>query len=181
MAYIQTPEHLPGMHGLLAFRPAIAPALTALTDTLLCSDEGLSRGERELIGAFVSALNECVICERVHGAVAQCHLSVDEAFVEKVKTDFQQADLSEKMKSLLAIAANAQRGGKFVTREQVELARTMGATDLEIHDTVLITGFFCLFNRYIDGLGVAPDDDPNAFRERAKMIAERGLTRPEIG
>lgn len=174
MAYIQLPEHLPGMRGLLAFRPAIAPSLTALTETLLCSDEGLSRGERELIGAFVSALNDCFICQHVHGAVAQCHLGVDDVFVEKVKTDFQHAGLSEKMKSLLVIAESTQRGGTFVTAEQVEFARKMGATDLEIHDTVLITGLFCLFNRYIDGLGVASDDTPETFRERAEGIAKKG-------
>ena len=176
MAHIQLPEHLPGMRGLLAFRPAVAPALTALTETLLCSDEGLSKGERELIGAFVSALNDCFICRQVHGAVAQCHLGVDDAFVEKVKTDFQHADLSAKMKSLLVIAESTQRSGLFVTREQVEFARKMGATDLEIHDTVLITGLFCLFNRYIDGLNVTSSDTAEAFRERAKWIAEKGYT-----
>ncbi len=174
MAHIQLPEHLPGMRGLLAFRPAIAPALTALTETLLCSDEGLSRGERELIGAYVSALNDCFICRHVHGAVAQCHLGVDDAFMEKVRTDLQHADLSEKMKSLLAIAESTQRGGTFVSSEQVEWARKMGATDLEIHDTVLIAGLFCLFNRYIDGLGVTSDDTPETFRKRAEGIAEKG-------
>ena len=176
MAHIQLPEHLPGMRGLLAFRPAVAPALTALTETLLCSDEGLSKGERELIGAFVSALNDCFICRQVHGAVAQCHLGVDDAFVEKVKTDFKDAGLSAKMKSLLSIAESTQRGGLFVTREQVEIARQMGATDLEIHDTVLIAGLFCLFNRYIDGLGVTSSDTPETFRERAKLIAEKGYS-----
>lgn len=174
MAHIQLPDHLPGMRGLLAFRPAIAPSLTALTETLLCSDEGMNRGERELIGAFVSALNDCFICQQVHGAVAQCHLGVDDAFVEKVKTDFQHADLSDKMKSLLAIAESTQRGGLFVTREQVEIARKTGATDLEIHDTVLIAGLFCLFNRYIDGLGVQSDDSPETIRERAEVIAGEG-------
>lgn len=162
------------MHGLLAFRPVIAPALSALTNTLLCSDGGLSRGERELIGAFVSALNDCFICQHIHGAVAQCHLDVDAAFVERVKMDFRQATLSERLKSLLAIAASACRGGKFVTGEQVALARQMGATDIEIHDTVLITGLFCLFNRYIDGLGVTSDDTLETFQQRAKIIAQKG-------
>lgn len=176
MAYIRLPEDLPGMRGLLAFRPAVAPSLSALTNALLRSDEGLSKGERELIGAFVSALNGCFICEHIHGAVAQCHLGRDDDFLQKIKTDLQHSGLSEKMKSLLAIAGNVQRGGKFVTAEQVETARKLGATDLEIHDTVLIAGLFCLFNRYIDGLGVASGDTPATFRERAKMIAERGYS-----
>ena len=174
MAHIQLPENLPGMHGLLAFRPAVAPALTALTQALLCTDEGLTRGERELIGAYVSALNDYFICRNVHGAVAQCHLGVDDAFMEKVRTDFQQTDLSDKMKALLVIAESVQRGGAMVTPEQIMHAREMGANDLEIHDTVLITGLFCLFNRYIDGLGVTSSDTPESFMMRAKKIAENG-------
>lgn len=162
------------MRGLLAFRPAIAPAITALTETLLRSEEGLSRGERELIGAFVSALNDCFICQHVHGAVAQCHLGVGDDFIEKVKQDFQQTPLSEKMKSLLAIAESTQRSGAFVTSEQVESAQKAGASDLEIHDTVLITSLFCLFNRYLDGLGVTSEDNLETFRQRGRLIAEKG-------
>lgn len=174
MAYIRLPDNLPGMHGLLAFRPAVAPALTALTQALLCTDEGLSRGERELIGAYVSALNDCFICSNVHGAVAQCHLGVDDTFVEKVKADFRQSGISDKMKALLAIAESVQRGGAFVTSEQIAHARHAGAGDLDIHDTVLIAGLFCLFNRYLDGLGVTSDDTKETFMERAKKIAAAG-------
>ena len=174
MAYIQLPDHLPGMHALLAFRPAIAPALSALTNTLLRSEDGLSRGERELIGAFISALNDCFICQNVHRVVAQCHLGVDDQFMEQVMHDFQQADLSSRLKTLLTIAASVQHGGKFVTPEQVEAARLAGATDLEIHDTVLIAGLFCLFNRYVDGLGVESKDTPATLFERGQAIAQNG-------
>lgn len=174
MAYIPLPDHLPGMRGLLAFRPAIAPALTALTQTLLRSDEGLSPGERELIGAFVSALSDCAICQNVHSAAAQCLLGADDALMQTILDDYSNAGISTKMKALLAIAASVQRGGKSVTAEQVETARAAGATDIEIHDTVLIAGLFCLFNRYLDGLGVASDDTPEAFRERGRALAEHG-------
>lgn len=174
MAYIQLRENLPGMHGLLAFRPAIAPSLSALTNTLLRSNEGLNMGERELIGAYVSALNDCYICQNIHGAVAQCHLGEDDAFLQQVEADFQNAAISEKMKTLLTIAGCAQRGGKFVTEDHITAARDAGATDLDIHDTVLITGLFCLFNRYVDGLGVTSNDTPDTFRERAQRIAAEG-------
>jgi uncharacterized peroxidase-related enzyme len=162
------------MHGLLAFRPAIAPALSALTHTLLCTDEGLSRGERELIGAYVSALNDCFICQNIHGRVAQCHLGVDDAFVEQVQKDFLQSRISDKMKALLTIAGNVQRGGLYVTEAHISTARETGASDLEIHDTVLIAGLFCLFNRYLDGLGVTSEDTSETFLARAKGIVEKG-------
>lgn len=174
MAYISLPENLPGMHGLLAFRPVIAPGLTALTNALLCTDEGLSRGERELIGAYVSGLNQCTICKNVHSAVAQCHLNADHELVEKILSDIPHSDLSEKMKALLSIAKSVHIGGTHVRLEQVKMARNLGATDFEIHDTVLIAALFSFFNRYIDGLGVTTDDTPQTFMERARHIAEQG-------
>jgi uncharacterized peroxidase-related enzyme len=177
MAYITLPPNLPGMHGLLSFRPAIAPALTALTQTLMRSNEGLSMGERELIGAFVSALNDCHICQNVHGAAAQCLLGKGAGFVQNIQQNYQNVDISAKMKALLGIAESVQKSGKLVTAEQVALTRAEGASDLEIHDTVLITGLFCLFNRYLDGLGVVSDDTQESFYERGKMIAEMGYTK----
>src|SRR5688500_20024209 len=58
-----------------------------------------------------------------------------------------------KMKALLTIAAMVRESGKSVTAEAITKAKTEGATDIEIHDTVLIAALFCLYNRYVDGLG----------------------------
>jgi uncharacterized peroxidase-related enzyme len=174
MPHIQLPPNAPGMHGLLAFRPEIAPALTALTQTLMRSNEGLSMGERELIGAFVSFLNDCHICQNVHGAVAQCLLGQTDDFMQKIKDDYAKTEISEKMKALLSIAESATKNGKNVSLFQIEKAHEAGASDLEIHDTVLITGLFCLFNRYLDGLGVVSDSTNADFFERGKRIADMG-------
>ncbi len=77
-----------------------------------------------------------------------------ESLVDQVKQDYVQAPISAKMKVLLAITASVQRGGKHVTLAQVEVAKTAGATDVEIHDVVLIAAAFCIFNRYADGLAI---------------------------
>jgi uncharacterized peroxidase-related enzyme len=172
MAHIHLTEQLPGIRGLMAFRPLTAQPLNALAETLLCSDEGLSKGERELIATFVSSLNHCSFCERIHGAVAQHYFSQQENLVETVKLSYRTAEISEKLKALLSIAESVQLGGKFVTPDQVETARQAGASDLEIHDTVLIAAAFCMFNRYVDGLGTFAPDDPEMYRERARKIVE---------
>ena len=78
------------------------------------------------------------------------------------------------MKLLLAIAASVQQGGKNVTPQQIENAKANGATDKEIHDTVLIAAAFCMFNRYVDGLGTSAPEDKNYYIERAKQRAEEG-------
>ena len=174
MAYIKVPEELPGIRGLLAFRPETARAMNGLVETLLHAPHSLTAGERELIATYVSYLNDCYYCQTCHGFIAAACLDGDEDLVKRVKADFQHADISDKLKALLVIASKVQKGGKHVTSEDVENARSLGATDLEIHDTVLISAAFCMFNRYVDGLGTWQPHDEAMYRERGKRVARDG-------
>ncbi len=179
MAHIDLMNDFPGIRGLMAFDPQAADALNGIANVLLCRESTLSKGERELIAAFVSSLNDCLFCQSVHGAVASFHLGdTNGELIRQVKTDFTEAPLSAKMKALLSIAGSVQKGGKMVQLRQIEAARMEGATDQEIHDTVLIAAAFCMFNRYVDGLGTWAPADPAMYQERAPGIAERGYTRP---
>jgi hypothetical protein len=82
--------------------------------------------------------------------------------------------VTEKLKALLAIARLTARGGRHVQPGHIARARQAGATDLEIHDTVLIAAVFCLCNRYVDGLATWTPDDPEFYRQRAAIVAEHG-------
>jgi hypothetical protein len=80
---------------------------------------------------------------------------------------------------LLKIAAKVQSGGKNVSTADVELAREQGATDIEIHDTVLIAAAFCMFNRYVDGLATWQPDDDELYDKMGEQRAREGyLTKP---
>jgi uncharacterized peroxidase-related enzyme len=174
MAHITLPDGLPGIRGAMAFRPETARPLNDLVEVLLHGPNSLSPGERELIATYVSSENDCYYCQTIHGAVAAASLNGDEALVKKVKVDFENAEISEKLKALLAIAGKVQRGGKHVTAQDVARAREVGATDVEIHDTVLIAAAFCMFNRYVDGLATTQPRDEAMYRERGKWIARDG-------
>lgn len=174
MAHIDLPEGLPGIRGPMAFRPETSKHLNDLAEVLLRSDNSLSRGDRELIATYVSYLNDCFFCQNAHGGLAQHYLQCDMTFIDGVKQNAQDAAISDKLKTLLAIAASVQKGGKHVTTEQVEKAKAFGATDLEIHDTVLIAAAFCMFNRYVDGLGTWAPQDRMFYVNRAKSRAEEG-------
>ncbi len=177
MPRIALPEGQPGIRGALAFRPATAKPLNELVEVLLFGPHTLSQGERELIATYVSYLNDCHFCQSIHGAIAAAHLDGDEELVKRVKADFQHAAISEKLKALLVIASKVQRGGKNVTAADVEHARSLGATDVEIHDTVLIAAAFCMYNRYVDGLGTTQPQDEAMYRERGKMVARTGYVK----
>jgi uncharacterized peroxidase-related enzyme len=174
MPHIALPEGLPGIRAAMAFRPETAKPLNELVEVLLRGPGTLTPGERELIATYVSSLNDCYYCQTIHGAIAAAHLKGDEDLVRRVKSDFQHADISEKLKALLVIAAKVQRGGKNVTAADVAHARSLGATDLEIHDTVLIAAAFCMYNRYVDGLDTIQPRDEALYRERGKQVAREG-------
>ena len=174
MPHIALPPDLPGIRGAMAFRPETARPLNALVEILLTGPSTLSRGERELIATYVSSRNCTHYCHSIHGAIAAAHLGGDEALVKQVKTDFTQAAISPKLKALLSIAAKVQQDGKLVTAADVQAARSHGATDLEIHDTVLIAAAFCMYNRYVDGLGTWAPTDLDGYRQRAAQVGEKG-------
>jgi len=175
MAHIELNNDLPGIRGLMAYRPETEVPLNFLAETLLRDDNNtLSRGERELIGAYVSYLNDCFFCQNVHGAMAGHYLGCDIQQIDAIKQDFKTTDISDKMKALLSIAASVQKGGKNVTSAQIEEARNNGATDVEIHDTVLIAAAFCMFNRYVDGLATWAPADRQFYTNRAPRRALEG-------
>jgi uncharacterized peroxidase-related enzyme len=174
MAHITLPDGLPGIRGPLALRPEIAKPLSEFTEFLLRGENSLSRGERELIGTYVSYLNDCFFCQNSHEALAQHYLQCDMSFIDNFKRDYHSVAISDKLKALLSIAGSVQKGGKHVTANQIEKAKELGATDLEIHDTVLIAATFCLFNRYVDGLDTWAPRDRAFYVNRAKERAEEG-------
>lgn len=176
MPHIPIPEDLFGIRGLMAFRPAASKPLNELVDVLLRQPNSLMPAERELIATYVSSQNDCFYCQTIHGAIAAHDLDGNEDLVRQVKLNFSSADISHKLKALLVIAGQVQKGGKHVTTQAVEAARAEGATDNEIHDTVLIAAAFCMYNRYVDGLATVASEDPDFYRQRAAQICQTGYS-----
>ena len=174
MPHITLPENAPGILGLLKARPDTAAPLNHLAEVLLRGPSTLSRGERELIAAFVSRRNDCEFCSSSHAAFASLQLDDGRRLVGDVLADPATAAISDKLKALLTLAAQVQAGGRHVTTEAVAAARATGATDAEIHDTVLIAAAFCMFNRYVDGLATVAPSDPAMYDSVAHVIVEHG-------
>ena len=175
MAHINLENDLPGIRGLMAYSPDTARHLNALAEQLLRNDDNtLSRGERELIATYVSYKNDCFFCQNVHGALAGYYLNMNMEAVDSIKTNVGKSALTDKMKALLEIAAAVQKGGKAVTEQLISQARMHGATDRELHDTVLIAAAFCMYNRYVDGLATWAPQDRQLYVDRAPGRAEEG-------
>ncbi|XVV07195.1 carboxymuconolactone decarboxylase family protein [Actinosynnema sp. CA-248983] len=165
---------LPGITGLLTYRPETAGPLNQLAEVLLRGPNSLSRGERELIAAHVSGLNDCTFCHHSHAAFAAAQLDEGMDLVTQACANPATAPVSPKLRALLAIATAVQSSGREVTEGLVATARAEGATDVEVHDTVLIAAAFCMYNRYVDGLGTLAPTDAAAYEASAARIVTHG-------
>jgi len=164
MPYIPLEPHLPGITGLLEYRKDTGQPIRELTEILLRGTSSLTRAERELIATVVSNGNQCKFCSAAHAATVDMLLGESETCAA-VKTD------------ILTIADRVREDGKLVTAAHIAAAKVAGATDIEIHDTVLIAGLFCLYNRYVDGMATAMPEDNSYFTMLADRLVNHGYYR----
>ena len=177
MAYIEMTNQLPGISGLLKQFTRTAKPLAELAQELLRGPSTLTPGERETIASYVSSRNECTFCKNSHGAAAKHLLKDNASWVDEVAADVESSGVSPKMKALLNIAGKVQQSGREVTEGDIRRAREEGAIDQEIHDTVLIAAAFCMYNRYVDGLGTWAPENPEDYMEDGKVLATVGYVR----
>jgi uncharacterized peroxidase-related enzyme len=178
LPHINLPAGVPGIRSAMLFRPETAAPMLQLAEVLLRGDNTLSRGERELIAAYVSNLNECLFCQTSHSTFAALQLDGGMPLVDHVKRDLATAPIDDKLRALLRIAGKVRADGRAVAADDVDEARAQGATDTEIHDTVLIAAAFSMFNRYVDGLATWAPTDPEAYAEMGQRIVEHGYMQP---
>jgi uncharacterized peroxidase-related enzyme len=173
MSFITLNNQLPGIVGLFAFSPKTAGPMSELAEQLLRADHPtLSRGERELIAAFVSKINSTEFCAQSHRAFAEYYLGE-----ETVAAGLELKGLSEKMTCLMRLARFTAYNE--VTHEQIAGCKGAGCTDQEIHDVILIAASFAMYNRYVKNLGVAEQGLPKeAYQGMATMIVENGYVQP---
>lgn len=176
MPHISLEDHLPGITGLLEYRKDSAQPIRELTQFLLRGPSTLTEAERELIATIVSHGNECKFCATAHTAAADKLLGECNT-TQAIKNDIESAPISGKMKALLIIAKHVQKSGRAVTTGSIDRAKNAGATDIEIHDTVLISALFCLYNRYVDGLATRLPDTNEYYNTLAERLVTNGYKR----
>ncbi|HUB20168.1 MAG TPA: carboxymuconolactone decarboxylase family protein [Acidobacteriaceae bacterium] len=181
MPHIALEQGVPGIVAGFQFRPETAKPMRDLAEILLRGPNTLTSAEREAIAASVSNGNECRFCQLSHSAAAAEHRGGREAdyrWIEEVKAQPERADISPKLRALLQIAGKVREGGKKVTTADVAAAREHGATDREIHDTVLIAAAFCMYNRYVDGLATWQPEGIEAYKPMGQRMAHDGYAQP---
>ncbi|MVM31905.1 carboxymuconolactone decarboxylase [Spirosoma sp. HMF4905] len=183
MPHITLPDGVPGIRSLVMYRPDTGQHLYDLAQALLRAgspDSTLTDAERELIAAFVSKQNQTNFCMNSHAAASRYLYADQRDVVDQTLVDPATAPISEKLKALLAIASHVQADARTVSDDLVAAARAEGATDGDIHDTVLIAASFCMYNRYVDGLATLTPTDPAAYDAMGERMGTLGYQLPKV-
>jgi uncharacterized peroxidase-related enzyme len=176
MPHITLPIDAPGIRGPLAFRPDAAAHLLGLAETILRQPASLEPSERETIAAWTSYLNGCNFCMKSHAAAARAWFGTPgSAALDQLLDSGDPSGFSPKMQALLAVSRALQACVLGVKPEHIARARSAGASDSDIHDTVLITAAFCMYNRYVEGLGTREAEE-HEYEPMGRRLRDQGYS-----
>lgn len=177
MPYIPIINNTPGIVGLLDTYTDTGKVLRNLADILLNKNSNaFIKAERETVASYVSFLNNCNFCYKSHSSIADClwkRKGQTKEYIDKIET-LEETMSSSKIETLLYIAKKLHACPQGVKQEDIDLLFTFNFTPDDINDLILIISSFCMFNRYVDGLGTFHALDDDMYNNMAEKIAING-------
>lgn len=149
---------VPNVYLVLAQRPDEFRAFFAYHDALMNKDDGLTKGEREMIVVTTSGLNNCTYCVVAHGAILRIR-EKNPIIADQLATNYHNADITSKQKVMLDFAVKVSLNSKEIDNSDFEKMRTYGFSDNEIWQTASISAFFALSNRIANFSSIKPNEE----------------------
>src|SRR6266699_2732054 len=166
MSYLRSLKPDAGLLQIFQAFPETARPLLEYHEMLLRGESPFSPGERELIAAYVSGLNNCHYCHAVHSQAAVA-LAIAANTIAEMLSNSQCEYVDPRIRPVLAFVRKLTLSPATVAAADADAIFAAGWTDRALHDAVAICGLFNLMNRLVNGLGV---EAPEAY---TKMAAER--------
>lgn len=120
------------------------------------SPSSLTAAERELIGTFVSKLNQCHYCYSVHNSAAKAY-GYDPALVTNLVENVETAPVTEKLKPLLRYVKKLTLDQSRMVQADADAVYAAGWSEDDLHIAIAITALFNFMNRFVHGLGIQED------------------------
>jgi len=149
---------VPNVFLALAHRPDEFRAFFAYHDALMEKEEGLTKGEREMIVVATSGLNQCIYCVVAHGAILRIR-EKNPHLADQVATNYRKADITDRQKAMLDFASKISLKAHEVDNADFDRLRDHGFSEEEIWDIGAISAFFSMSNRMADLTTMRPNDE----------------------
>ena len=162
---------------ILFRKPSRYGHINNFTQEMLRGRSELSVGERELIAAFVSALNACNYCAGIHTAVAS-RFGIESTLIEELLEDIDQANVSEKMKPILKFSKKLTLKPAKMQEADAKAVFDAAWSEQTLEDVIGIIALFNYYNRILEGHGIK--GYPEIFETGANHLSKRGYKFPAI-
>lgn len=151
-------------------RPTKYMMLLSHAQEILREPAHLSAADREVIAAYTSKLNGCQYCCGSHAAFAA---SLGASDADLAMVDSGDID-GHRLAALLAYVRKLTLAPSTISHSDKETVHAAGFTEDELKDAIAVCAAFNLFNRIVEGHGIAPHDD---YTADVAMINARGFDR----
>ncbi|GAB4124427.1 MAG: carboxymuconolactone decarboxylase family protein [Rhodothalassiaceae bacterium] len=153
-------------------------------DEVLRGKSPLTIGERELIAAYVSALNACSFCWNAHRVYAESY-GIAPTLLDALKANPDAPDAGPRLTPLLAYVKKLTLAPKSLEESDISAMLAAGWSEEAVADANKVTALYNFMNRIVIGMGVDSFEDYYRRRleaVRARPIAEReAANRSDLG
>lgn len=146
---------VPGLAAVRRYRPDFfGKHYEAVQHQALRRGEAWSRGELELMAAFVSSRNQCETATASHAAVAGLYLGEEK--VRQVLHDYLTAPISEPLRAALVFVEKVTLLPGEVSGDDIRRLHIAGISDQAIREALLVCFVVAIGNRLAESLGFEP-------------------------
>jgi uncharacterized peroxidase-related enzyme len=160
---------VPEILHLFRFKKRSTDHLVRFTEEVMCGPSPLSRGLRELIGAFVSSRNQCCFCSCAHAPVAAQLLGKE--LVDEVLLDPETSRLDVQHKALFRYLAKLAQNPSMITACDINKLKEAGWSEEAIYDALTVASVFRFYNTWNNGAGVQQMSSADYLHSGNRLIA----------
>ncbi len=162
----------PGAVKLIMYRPDFfGNPMKSVTHEAMRGASMWSVGDRELMAAHVSKVNECEYCTKAHAAVA-ARAYGDETKISSTLADLETAPVAEPLRSTLRMLAKLALN-HAVSADDMRAVLASGVTVDQVRDALAVSFAFDTMNRLADAFEFFVPG-PEGFEAGAKYLLARG-------
>ena len=168
---------IPNFFRAQTLRPDLMEAQLEAVDRILLPKDALTRVQKECILLAVSAANLNSYCVAAHCNMLR-GLGMPSEDGDQIAVDHHESNLPDPDKALLDFAVKLGTRGSDISREDVVKLKTLGFTEEQILECVVVTAFNNFVNTLQMGLGIEPDFAPPPVFEKNKVHLSSGAVTP---
>lgn len=158
VAVQQKAGFVPNVFLVLAYRPDELRAFMDYHDALMLRDDGLTKGEKEMIVVATSGANHCLYCVVAHGAILRI-VEKNALLADQLAVNHRKADITPRQRAMLDFALKVSLESAQVGDADFAALEAAGFSQDQAWSIAAITGFFAMSNRMANVTGMRPNDE----------------------